>query len=60
MASGRAFHIGSTSNLTSRLEYHNSGKQRYTRNRTPFSIVYSEEFPEKSQALKREKQIKAF
>ncbi|HDR90585.1 MAG TPA: GIY-YIG nuclease family protein [Bacteroidetes bacterium] len=54
------YYIGSASNLTSRLDYHNFGKQRSTRNRTPFSLIYSEEFPEKSQALKREKQIKAF
>jgi len=54
------FYIGSSSNVKKRLEFHNSGLQRSTRNRVPFVLVFQEEFPDKKQALKREKQIKAF
>ena len=54
------FYIGSTNNVTARLQFHNSGAQRSTRNRIPFKLVYYEEVPDKQTALKREKQIKSF
>ena len=52
------YYIGSTSNLESRLIYHNSGRQRSTRSRIPFRLVYSEMFNSKSEALRRERYIK--
>jgi putative endonuclease len=52
------YYIGSTSNLESRLIYHNSGRQRSTRSRIPFRLVYSEKFNSKSEALRRERYIK--
>jgi putative endonuclease len=55
-----SYYIGYTSNLENRLKYHNSGKQRYTKHRLPFKLVYSEEFDNKTDALKREKLIKHF
>jgi len=54
------FYIGSTSDVNARLDYHNSGRQRSTRHRIPFILVYTEEFQDKSQAEKREKQIKSY
>jgi len=54
------YYIGSTSNVDRRLSFHNAGKQRSTRNRIPFKLVYVEELADKSQALKREKQIKRY
>ena len=54
------YYIGSTSNVESRLAYHNFGKQRSTKNRIPFELVYFESYPTKSEALKREKQIKSY
>ena len=56
----RRFYIGSSADVNRRLEYHNTGKQRSTKNRTPFKLVYKEELKTKSEALKREKQIKDF
>ncbi len=49
------YYIGHTSDLERRLEYHNSGKQRSTRHRTPFELVYYEEFTSRSEAVRREK-----
>lgn len=49
-----SFYIGYTNNLDRRLEEHNEGKSRYTSKKTPWEIVYSEEFEEKSDAIKRE------
>ena len=54
------FYIGSSSDIKKRLNFHNSRLQRSTRNRVPFVLIFQEEFPDKKQALKREKQIKAF
>ena len=54
------YYIGSTSNVENRLAFHNAGRQRSTRRRIPFVLVHLESFPEKSQAVKREKQIKSY
>ena len=54
------YYIGSTSDLKRRLHYHNAGKQRSTKHRIPFELIYSENFELKAEAIKREKQIKAF
>ena len=54
------YYIGSSSDVNSRLAFHNSNRQRSTRYRTPFVLVYVEEFPDKARAEKREKQIKSF
>ena len=53
------YYIGSTSDLEKRLLYHNSGRQRSTRSRIPFKLIYNESFFTKSEALKRERYIKS-
>ena len=53
-------YIGSTSNLKARLNFHKAGLQKSTKSRTPFELIYSEEFASKTEALKREKQIKSY
>ncbi|MCF7916693.1 MAG: GIY-YIG nuclease family protein [Candidatus Omnitrophica bacterium] len=53
------FYTGITNNLKLRIKNHNCGKGcRYTRSRYPVKLVYSQKFPTKSKALKREIQIK--
>ena len=54
------YYIGETSNVEERLKFHNSGRQRSTKNRIPFRIVLTEEYPDREEALKREKQIKSW
>ena len=54
------YYIGYTSNLERRLEEHNSGRQRSTRHRVPFELVYYEEYESKSEAMKRERQLKSY
>jgi len=56
----KGYYISSTSHVDKRLKFHNAGLQRATKNRTPFKLVYKEELPDKTEALKREKQIKSF
>ena len=52
-------YIGFTDNLDRRLNEHNSGLVKSTKNRRPFVLIYKEEFKEKFDAMKREKEIKA-
>ena len=54
------YYIGETSDVEARLLFHNSGKQRSTRKRIPFRLVLVEEYPDRTTALKREKQIKSW
>lgn len=45
--------------MENRLKKHELGKgSKYVRSRLPFQLVYTEEFSDKSSALKRELQIK--
>jgi putative endonuclease len=48
------FYIGSTNNLTERIERHNQGRSRYTKGRGPWKLVYREEHIDRSSAVKRE------
>ena len=54
----KTYYIGSTQNLNQRLVDHNTGKSRYTKRKIPWVIIHSEEYATKTEALKREKQIK--
>jgi putative endonuclease len=52
------YYVGSTDDLGWRLERHNSGWGRYTKKGIPWKLVYYETYQTKSEALKREKEIK--
>ncbi|MEX1068762.1 MAG: GIY-YIG nuclease family protein [Patescibacteria group bacterium] len=54
------FYTGYSSDLTKRLKQHLSGKTRSLRGRGSFQIVYTENFPTRSEAYKRERQIKSY
>ena len=55
-----SLYTGITKDISARLEQHRSGKgAKYTRGRGPLELVYSEECPDHSAALRRELQIKA-
>lgn len=53
-------YTGSTNDIEKRIETHNSGKTgaKYTKARRPVILVYSEKCKTKSEALKREWEIK--
>jgi len=54
-----SLYTGYTNDLKEREKKHNDGDgARYTRGRGPVKIVYSEEFDTKSEAMKREYEIK--
>ena len=54
------YYIGETANVEARLQFHNAGLQRSTRHRCPFKLIISEQHPDRSAALKREKEIKSW
>ena len=54
------YYIGETHDVEARLLFHNSGKQRSTKNRIPFRIVIIEQYEKREVALAREKQIKSW
>lgn len=52
-------YTGWTTNIEKRVATHNSGKgAKCTRSRLPVELIYYEEYEDKSQALKREWEIK--
>ena len=52
------YYIGSTEDLNWRLERHNMGWGKYTKRGIPWKMVYFEKYKTKTEALRREKEIK--
>jgi putative endonuclease len=61
LCSDGSFYTGATNNLEKRFLNHIKGKGgRYTRSHKPIKIIYREQFNTKSEALKREIEIKSW
>lgn len=60
MCADKSLYCGYTNNLEKRIYAHNNLKTgaKYTRTRRPVKLVYWEKFTSKSDAMKREYQIK--
>ena len=54
------YYFGSTDNLEQRLNYHNTNKTKFTRGRGPWELVWSEAHESRSEAVQREREIKAW
>ena len=52
-------YIGCTKNIVRRLDEHNKGLVKSTKNRRPLELIYSEEFENKSDAFARERFFKS-
>ena len=52
-------YVGHTSNLEDRLCRHNKGEVRFTKRFRPWFVAYKESFKSRSQAVIRERQLKA-
>jgi len=50
----KAYHL----DVERRLQFHNENKSKYTSNKDPLVLVYTESFVNKTEALKREKMLK--
>ena len=57
--SDNTLYTGWTNDLDKRLKAHNDGRgAKYTKPRRPCELVYSESYPDRSSAMKRESEIK--
>jgi putative endonuclease len=52
------YYIGITDNPEKRLKDHNSGKTKSTKSRVPFVLKYKESYRNKTEARKREIELK--
>ena len=52
-------YIGQTQDIDKRLADHNEGNSRYTKNRGPWVLIYSEKCSSRSEAMSREKFLKS-
>lgn len=59
--SDNSLYTGYTNNIEARINKHNAGKgAKYTKTRRPVVLVYQEMYETKSEALRREYEIKTF
>ena len=54
------YYKGFSENPTTRLEQHNNKESRYTQHFTPWKLIYIEQLPDKTSALKREIVLKKY
>ena len=52
------YYVGSTADIEARLQRHNQGRSKYTKTGIPWKIVHTEAFATRSEAVRREQQIK--
>jgi len=52
------YYVGSTQDIDKRLKEHNSGKSKSTKGSIPWQIIYSEGYPTRTEARKRELYLK--
>jgi putative endonuclease len=53
-----SYYVGSTQDLEERIQRHNQGRSLYTKGKRPWKLIYFEEFPDRSSAVKRENCLK--
>jgi len=53
-----SFYVGQCDDLDCRMSKHSEGMSKYTSSKRPWRLVYFEMYESRSEALKREKQIK--
>lgn len=54
----KKLYTGYTENLRERLKEHNAGKNYSTKFRTPLKLIFYEAYPNKEDALRRERYLK--
>jgi putative endonuclease len=54
------YYIGHTNNINNRLKRHNSGQVKSTKPYLPWKIIYTENYQTKSEAYRREMEIKSY
>jgi len=52
-------YVGITDDISRRLSQHNSGKHPYTKRYLPWTIIHTEEYPNRIEARRREVYLKS-
>ena len=55
-----SFYVGQTSNLNDRLKRHNKGRNRSTKAKKPWKIIWFKEMISRPEAIKLESKIKSW
>jgi len=58
--SSQRYYIGQTQDVHARLAYHNANWSKSLKNRGPWELMYQEEYANRSEAVRRERQIKSW
>jgi putative endonuclease len=48
----QSYYIGTTGDLSQRIERHNQGRSKYTKHKRPWNLVYVEDHPDRSSAMR--------
>ncbi|MBZ5702731.1 MAG: GIY-YIG nuclease family protein [Acidobacteriia bacterium] len=56
----KRYYIGQTQDWQDRLAYHNANYSKALKNRGPWQLVYREEYGTRSEAMRRERQLKSW
>ena len=56
----KRFYTGCTNNLTRRIDEHNRGQTKFTRQKGVWNLIYKEEYKTSKEAKLRERQIKSY
>src|SRR4030042_6812509 len=60
LCDGKTFYVGITNNFKERLKFHKSKKAFFTKKFSDIKMVYTEMFSNKTEAARREKQLKGW
>ena len=53
------YYIGQTNNLEDRIKRHNANRNKYTKGKGPWKLIYSKGFSTRSEAVKLEMKLKS-
>jgi len=56
----KRYYVGQTQDVQTRLAYHNANFSKSLKNRGPWELVHREQYATRSEALRRERQIKSW
>jgi len=54
------YYVGQTIDVATRLAYHNANYSLALKNRGPWTLLHTEEYATRSEAVRRERQIKSW
>jgi len=54
------YYIGQTQDVSERLAYHNANYSKFLKNRGPWRLAYTEQYRTRSEAVRRERQLKSW